>query len=60
MEEYVDDRKPVSGEDAPVTAVASRRVKVGREREFEEWATGILGAVNGYPGYLGSEVLRPG
>jgi antibiotic biosynthesis monooxygenase (ABM) superfamily enzyme len=34
---------------------------LGQERaEFEEWATGILGAVNGFTGYLGSEVLRPG
>ncbi len=60
MEEYLDNREPVPGDDPPVTAVASRRVKPGREREFEEWATGILGTVNGFPGYLGSEVLRPG
>ncbi len=58
MGEYVRDLSP--GEDPPVTAVASRRVKRGREREFEEWAEGILAAANEYPGYLGSEVLRPG
>ena len=58
MGEQVGDRKV--GEDPPVTAVASRRVKPGREREFEEWAAGILAAANGFPGYLGSEVLRPG
>jgi antibiotic biosynthesis monooxygenase (ABM) superfamily enzyme len=40
--------------------VASRRVKRGREREFEEWVSGILAAANEFPGYLGSEVLRPG
>ena len=39
---------------------ASRRVKAGREEEFEEWAAGILAAANGFRGYLGSEVLRPG
>ncbi len=60
MEEYVDNRKPDPGGDPPVTAVASRRVRPGREREFEDWATGILGAVNEFPGYLGSEVFRPG
>ncbi|HEV8045586.1 MAG TPA: antibiotic biosynthesis monooxygenase [Rubrobacter sp.] len=60
MEDYVEDRSPVPGEDPPVTAVASRRVKLGREREFEEWATGILAAANRFPGYLGSEVVRPG
>jgi uncharacterized protein len=59
MEEFTDDRKPSAGEDPPVTAVASRRVKPGREQEFEEWVSGILAAANGFPGYLGSEVLRP-
>ena len=34
-------------------------MKPGREREFEEWVSGILAAANEFPGYLGSEVLRP-
>jgi uncharacterized protein len=59
MDEFVDDRNPTLGDDPPVTAVASRRVKPGREREFEEWVSGILTAANDFPGYLGSEVLRP-
>jgi uncharacterized protein len=59
MEEFVDNRNPAPGDDRPVTAVASRRVKQGREQEFEEWASGILAAANEAPGYLGSEVLRP-
>jgi uncharacterized protein len=59
MDEFVDDRNPTLGDDPPVTAVASRRVKSGREREFEEWVSGILAAANKFPGYLGSEVLRP-
>jgi antibiotic biosynthesis monooxygenase (ABM) superfamily enzyme len=59
MEEYVDGRKPSPGGDPPVTAVASRRVKPGREQEFEEWVSGILAAANEFPGYLGSEILRP-
>ena len=42
-----------------MTGVASRRVKPGRGREFEEWTDGILAAAN-EAGYLGSEVLRPG
>jgi uncharacterized protein len=46
--------------DPPVTAVASRRVKAGLERGFEEWAAGILATANESRGYLGSEVLRPG
>jgi antibiotic biosynthesis monooxygenase (ABM) superfamily enzyme len=59
MDEFVDGRNPARGEDPPVTAVASRRVKPGREREFEEWVSGILAAASKFPGYLGSEVLRP-
>jgi antibiotic biosynthesis monooxygenase (ABM) superfamily enzyme len=58
MEEFIDDRNPSPGDDPPVTAVASRRVKPGREREFEEWVSGILAAANRFPGYLGSEVFR--
>ena len=46
-------------EDPPVTAVASRRVKSGKEQEFEEWVSGILGAAEEFPGYLGSNVIRP-
>ena len=59
MEEFVDDRNPSPREDPPVTAVASRQVKPGREREFEEWVSGILATANEFLGYLGSEVLRP-
>jgi uncharacterized protein len=60
MEERNEDHGSAAGTNPPVTAVASRRVKRGREREFEEWVSGILAAANGFPGYLGSEVLRPG
>jgi antibiotic biosynthesis monooxygenase (ABM) superfamily enzyme len=60
MGEFVGDKEPDPGYNPPVTAVASRRVKRGRKREFEEWASGILAAANDFPGYLGSGVLRPG
>ena len=46
-------------EDPPVTAVASRRVKAGKEQEFEEWVSGILVAAEEFSGYLGSNVIRP-
>jgi len=46
-------------DDPPVTGVASRKIEPGREGEFEEWISGILSAVKEFPGYLGSEVLRP-
>jgi antibiotic biosynthesis monooxygenase (ABM) superfamily enzyme len=56
LDEY---RDPGADEDPPVTAVASRRVKPNREGEFEEWTSGILSAARGFPGYLGSNVVRP-
>ena len=59
MDEFVDDRNPAPGDDPPVTAVASRRVKPGREGEFEEWVSGIMAAANRFPGYMGSDVFRP-
>ncbi|HEX2180675.1 MAG TPA: antibiotic biosynthesis monooxygenase [Rubrobacteraceae bacterium] len=60
MGERNEDQGSAAGTNPPVTAVASRRVKRGREREFEEWTSGILAAANEFPGYLGFEVLRPG
>jgi antibiotic biosynthesis monooxygenase (ABM) superfamily enzyme len=59
MNEFIDDRNPSPGDDPPATAVVSRRVKPGREQEFEEWVSGILAAANKFPGYLGTEILRP-
>jgi antibiotic biosynthesis monooxygenase (ABM) superfamily enzyme len=59
MDEFVDDRNPSPGDDPPAIAVVSRRVKQGREQEFEKWVSGILAAASKYPGYLGSEILRP-
>ncbi|QIN78159.1 hypothetical protein GBA65_06150 [Rubrobacter marinus] len=54
-----DHEDPTTGDDPPVTGIASRRVEPGREGEFEEWVSGILAVVKEFPGYLGSDVLRP-
>ncbi len=59
MDEFVESPEDQRREDPPATGLASRRVEAGREGEFEEWVSGILGAVKGFPGYLGSDVLRP-
>ena len=45
------------GADEPVTVLYSRRVKPGREAEFEAWARGILAAARQFPGHLGASVL---
>jgi len=49
----------IGADDPPVTAVASRRVKPGREEEFEEWVAGVTAAGARFPGYLGSNIFRP-
>ena len=59
MEEFVEGTESQQEEDPPATGVASRRIEPGREGEFEDWISGILAAVKAFPGYLGSEVLRP-
>jgi len=37
----------------------ARRVTPGREREFEDWYDGIIGAASRYSGFLGAGILRP-
>jgi uncharacterized protein len=46
-----------SGADDPVTVLYSRRVKPGREADFEAWARGIVAAARQFPGHLGASVL---
>jgi uncharacterized protein len=43
--------------DEPVTVLYSRRVKPGREADFETWARGIVAAARQFPGHLGASVL---
>jgi antibiotic biosynthesis monooxygenase (ABM) superfamily enzyme len=43
--------------DEPVTVLYSRRVKPGREADFEAWAHGIVTAARQFPGHLGASVL---
>jgi uncharacterized protein len=59
LSDSFDNVENASAGDPPVTAVASRRVRPGREEEFEEWVSGILGTAAEFPGYLGSNIIRP-
>jgi len=43
--------------DDSVTVLYSRRVKPGREADFEAWARGIVAAARQFPGHLGASVL---
>jgi antibiotic biosynthesis monooxygenase (ABM) superfamily enzyme len=59
LSEPLEHRDSPGADDPPVTAVASRRVKPGREEEFEEWVSGITATAAEFPGYLGSNIFRP-
>lgn len=42
-----------------VTVTVARRVRPGREREFEEWADRLTEAASHFDGFLGAGRLRP-
>lgn len=43
----------------PVTVLITRRVRPGRERDFEALAAALIEAAAQFPGHLGGYVLRP-
>jgi uncharacterized protein len=43
----------------PVTVVVTRRVKAGREHDYETWLDGLIKAAATLPGYLGTNIHRP-
>jgi len=47
------------GEEGPVTVSISRRVKPGREADYESWLHGIIAAASAFPGHQGVNILRP-
>ncbi|NJO84609.1 MAG: antibiotic biosynthesis monooxygenase [Blastochloris sp.] len=46
-------------DNAPVTFAVTRRVKRGREAEFEAWARGVIAAASRYGGFRAADVIRP-
>lgn len=52
------DERP-DHEGGPVTVTVARRVTPGREREFETWYDGIIGAASKHSGFLGAGILHP-
>ena len=42
-----------------VTVIVSRKVKLGREKEFEKWAAGISKEAQKFEGYLGIKNIQP-
>jgi antibiotic biosynthesis monooxygenase (ABM) superfamily enzyme len=64
----IDDTNPLSkagcdvcqpGSEGQVTVSISRKVIAGRERDYEQWISGVINAAASYPGHLGTSVLRP-
>jgi uncharacterized protein len=43
----------------PVTVVVTRRVKPGREQDYEAWLQGLQAEARALPGYLGVTTQRP-
>jgi uncharacterized protein len=43
----------------PVTVVITRRIKPGREADYESWVKGVAAVTTRYPGHLGISTFRP-
>lgn len=54
----MDARSPTDRQ--PVTVTVSRRIAAGREEHFEARTAEALEALEGYDGFLGGTVLKPG
>jgi uncharacterized protein len=51
---------PTNADVQPVTVVITRRVKPGREKDYEAWLARLQAEARGLPGYLGVTTQRPG
>ncbi|CCQ72617.1 antibiotic biosynthesis monooxygenase [Magnetospira sp. QH-2] len=47
------------GEEGPVTVSVSRRVRPGREADYEAWISGVVEVARHFHGHQGVNVLRP-
>ncbi|MDX9759960.1 MAG: antibiotic biosynthesis monooxygenase [Bacteroidota bacterium] len=50
---------PPEKSEGPFTTVVRRRVKPGKEDEFEQWLKGVTRDAVTFPGHLGVGVIRP-
>ncbi len=49
----------VTGVSEPVTVTVARDVRPDRRESFEQWAREVLALAGGFPGNLGTSMLRP-
>jgi antibiotic biosynthesis monooxygenase (ABM) superfamily enzyme len=45
--------------EGPVTVVVTRRVKPGKEQDYEAWLSKLIGNAQALPGFLGTTIQRP-
>ncbi|MCF8480200.1 MAG: antibiotic biosynthesis monooxygenase [Rhodospirillum sp.] len=48
-----------AGSEGPVTVSLSRKVKPGRDADYEAWISGVVAEASVFPGHQGAHVLRP-
>lgn len=53
------DRFANAGEEGPVTVSLARRVRPGREADYEAWISGVIAEADAFPGHQGASILRP-
>lgn len=46
-------------EEGPVTVSIARKIKQGAEARYEQWEKAIINEASKFPGYLGTNFLRP-
>lgn len=51
--------EPEPGDATPVTVAVSRRVRPGREADYEAWVHGVIAAAARFEGHQGVNILRP-
>ncbi len=50
---------PKGDEEGPVTVIVTRRAKIGKIKEFEEWMDGIIHEAMKFEGHMGVNVIKP-
>lgn len=52
-------KKSQEPEAGPVTVSIARKIKPGFETEYEEWEKDVISEASKFPGYMGTNFLRP-
>jgi len=46
-------------DEGPITVTIARKIKVGFEKDYEQWEKDIIKEASKFPGYMGTNFLRP-